>query len=214
MPLTVGRGPVPRRASVGETALAGVQFSRRSGDRGGQAPALRARKGFASLSPVQDQAITNYSGGNTHHDDGQRGGNPLGCASGIRGPPRYDRKRHPLTVGRGPVPRRASVEETALAGMRFRAGRAIAGDRPPRYGPGRGSPLYVPFGIRRAISGETRSPARMAGEGPRATGPEGVLLSMSRSGSGDPELQSLGTRALAGDRPPRYGLILLIVIIM
>ena len=40
-PFTVGRGPVPRRASVGETALVGVRFSRRSNDRGGQAPALR-----------------------------------------------------------------------------------------------------------------------------------------------------------------------------
>ena len=41
IPFIVGRGPVPRRASAGETALAGVQFSRRSSDRGGQAPALR-----------------------------------------------------------------------------------------------------------------------------------------------------------------------------
>ena len=32
----------------------------------------------------------------------------------------------------------------------FRAGRAIAGDRPPRYGPGRGSPRHAPFGIRRS----------------------------------------------------------------
>ena len=68
VPLPVGRGPVPRRASVGETALAGVQFSRRSGDRGGQAPALRAqapalraRKGFSSPCPVREQALPNYS---------------------------------------------------------------------------------------------------------------------------------------------------------
>ena len=41
-PFTVGRGPVPRHASVGrKTALAGVRFSRRSNARGGQAPALR-----------------------------------------------------------------------------------------------------------------------------------------------------------------------------
>ena len=39
--LTVGRGPVPRRASVGEAALVCVRFSRGSVDRGGQAPALR-----------------------------------------------------------------------------------------------------------------------------------------------------------------------------
>ena len=30
---------------------------------------------------------------------------------------------------------------------------------------------------------------RSRGTGPRATGPEGVLLAMRRSGSGDPELQ-------------------------
>ncbi len=58
---TVGRGPVPRRASVGKTALAGVRFSRGSNDRGGQAPALRARKGFSSPCTVRDQAIPNYS---------------------------------------------------------------------------------------------------------------------------------------------------------
>ena len=45
VPFPVGRGPVPRRAIGRETALAGVRFSRRSSDRGGQAPALRARKG-------------------------------------------------------------------------------------------------------------------------------------------------------------------------
>ena len=42
--VTVGRGPVPRHASVEETAWAGMRFSRRSSDRGGQAPALRAKK--------------------------------------------------------------------------------------------------------------------------------------------------------------------------
>ena len=57
---TVGRGPVPRRASVEETALGGVRFSRGSNDRGGQAPALRARKGFSSPCAVRDQAIPNY----------------------------------------------------------------------------------------------------------------------------------------------------------
>ena len=44
-----------------ETALDGGWFSRRSSDRGGQAPALRARKGFSSLCPVLNQAIPNYS---------------------------------------------------------------------------------------------------------------------------------------------------------
>ena len=41
-PFIVGRGPVPRRASIGrEMALVGVRFLRGSSDRGGQAPALR-----------------------------------------------------------------------------------------------------------------------------------------------------------------------------
>ena len=57
---TVGRGPVPRRASVGKM-LVGVRFSRGSNDRGGQAPALRALKGFASPCAIRDQAIPNYS---------------------------------------------------------------------------------------------------------------------------------------------------------
>ena len=41
--VTVGRGPVPRRASVEETALVGVRFSRSASARGGQAPALREK---------------------------------------------------------------------------------------------------------------------------------------------------------------------------
>ena len=60
-PFTVGRGPVPRHASIGETALDGVRFSRGSDDRGGQAPALRAKRGFFSPCAVRDQAIPNYS---------------------------------------------------------------------------------------------------------------------------------------------------------
>ena len=61
VPFTVGRGPVPRRASIGETALVGVRFSRRSDDRGGQAPALRARERFASPCAFREQALPNYS---------------------------------------------------------------------------------------------------------------------------------------------------------
>ena len=53
---TVGRGPVPRRASVEETALVGVLFSRMSSDRGGQAPALRTnranRENLANPAPL------------------------------------------------------------------------------------------------------------------------------------------------------------------
>ena len=75
-PLTVGRGPVPRHASIErETVLAGVRFSRRSCD---------------------------------------RGGNPLGCACGIRGPPRYDEKTV-LEPSRGTGPRATVDEGLSLA---------------------------------------------------------------------------------------------------
>ena len=37
------------------------RFSRGSNDRGGQAPALRARKGFSSPCAVREQALPNYS---------------------------------------------------------------------------------------------------------------------------------------------------------
>ena len=56
-PFTVGRGPVPRRASIErETALVRVRFSRRSGDRGGQAPALRYNRNTASTA---DRSMSN-----------------------------------------------------------------------------------------------------------------------------------------------------------
>ena len=62
VPFTVGRGPVPRRASVEETALASVRFLRGSSDRGGQAPALRFsrpppfhRRARACPSPCLDR---------------------------------------------------------------------------------------------------------------------------------------------------------------
>ena len=41
-------------------ALAGVRFSRRSNDCGGQAPALRARKGFFSPCAIREQVLPNY----------------------------------------------------------------------------------------------------------------------------------------------------------
>ena len=47
--VTVGRGPVPRHA---------IGYTR---DCGGQAPALRARKGFSSPCAIRDQASPNYS---------------------------------------------------------------------------------------------------------------------------------------------------------
>ena len=88
--MLVGRGPVPRHAAI-------------AGDRppryGEKTPLHRRAR--ACPSPCSD-----------------RGGNPLGCACGIRGPPRYVTKQAHLSVGRGPVPRHAP----------------LAGDRPPRYG--------------------------------------------------------------------------------
>ena len=59
-PFTVGRGPVPRRASVEETALAGVRFSRRSNARGDMPPRYGPGR-FSSPCAVRDQAIPNYS---------------------------------------------------------------------------------------------------------------------------------------------------------
>ena len=59
-PFTVGRGPVPRHASIGETALVGVRFSRGLGDRGGQAPARRYARPFpltVARGPIPRRAI-------------------------------------------------------------------------------------------------------------------------------------------------------------
>ena len=53
--LHVGRGPVPRHASVEETVLAGVRFSRRASTRRGQAPALR----LSRPSPFHRRAVGN-----------------------------------------------------------------------------------------------------------------------------------------------------------
>ena len=144
-PFTVGRGPVPRRASVEETALASVRFLRRSNDRGGQAPALRARKGFASQCAVRDRALPNYSHWGTRAIAGA-------C------PPRYGLQgRLRFTVGRGPVPRHASVEETAL-GWRsvFARVERLRGPVPRATGPG-----GVLLAMRRSGAGdpELQSPA-------------------------------------------------------
>ena len=84
------------------------------------------------ILPVRDQASPNY--GLWGHA-GDRGGNPLACACGRRGPPRYGLQGClRFTVGRGPVPRHASVEETALVGGWFSRRSTLAGDRPPRDG--------------------------------------------------------------------------------
>ena len=83
---------VPR--SERKTVLVGVRFSRRSNDRGGQAPALRARKGFSSpcafgsrcsRTTVSCSSLTNLGNlGNPAH---------LWCTRAIAGdrPPRYGR---------------------------------------------------------------------------------------------------------------------------
>ena len=58
-------------------------------------------------------------------------------------PPRYEKKRYPHTVGRGPVPRHAAIAEETSEGPRATEPETIAG--------------------------ETLSDARVASEGPRAT---------------------------------------------
>ena len=78
--------------------------------------------------------------------------------------------------------------------------RTIAGDRPPRSGMQGRLPFTVGRGPvpRRASIGTGNGVSRRSffaqiersrGTGPRATGPEGILLAMRRSGSGAPELQ-------------------------
>ena len=122
-------------------------------------------------------------------------------------PPRYGLQgRLRFTVGRGPVPRHASVEETALVGVRFsRESNARGGQAPatvckavsvyrraracPSPCLGRGNGLCL-----RSVFARVE---RSRGTGPRATGPGGVLLAMRRSGAGAPELRSL---VHAGDR--------------
>ena len=123
--LTVGRGPVPCRASVGETAL-GVRVSRRSGARGGQAPALRRKQRAADR---RARACPSPGLGR---------GNGLGWRAVFaqvgrsRGTgPRATGKKRYFTVGRGPVPRRASVGETALAGVRFSRRSGARGGQAP-----------------------------------------------------------------------------------
>ena len=91
------------------------------------------------------------------------GGNPLGCADGIRGPPRYEKKTI-LEPSRGTGPR-ATMKKNASLSRRARACPSpcleLHGKRP---GAARG------FRAGRTIAGETLSDARMASEGPRTTG--------------------------------------------
>ena len=148
-PFIVGLGPsdatracervplaVPRSAR--ETALGGVRFSRGSNDRGGQAPALRYAR----------PPLFIVGRGTGPRRASVETGNGLGRRAVFA---QVERSR-----GTGP---RATVCQAAFFHRRaracpspclgqngkrpwtaggFRAGRAIAGDRPPRYGmPGR-----------------------------------------------------------------------------
>ena len=156
VPSTVGRGPVPRRAlghacahplcRARAPALApfGIRRSRTTvssrsvgpeeifyvNDRGGQAPALRGNGGGRALDPFGIRRSRTTVTGYVNDRGGQ--------APALRG------KNVPFTVGLGPSDATRACERVSLATPRsgkrrwlacvFRAGRAIAGDRPPRYG--------------------------------------------------------------------------------
>ena len=165
VPFTVGRGPVPRHASVGETALVGVRFSRGSGTRGGQAPALRARKGFASPSrgtgtraTVKKRAADRRARACPSPCLGREGNGFIGVRfsrgsddRGGQAPALRARKGSPRHAPFGSRRARTTVSNPYnLANLgnlgnpaHLWSTRANAGDRPPRYGPGRGSPLHA-----------------------------------------------------------------------
>ena len=87
------------------------------------------------------------------------GGNPLGCADGIRGPPRYG-IRNGLAYRRA----RACPSPSCM-------NREIARACPSPYRPGtKNARGTAPRATKpKTLAGETRSDARMASEGPRAT---------------------------------------------
>ena len=160
---TVGRGPVPRRASVGKTALAGVRFSRGSCTRGGQAPALRyarrppftvGRGPVPRHASVEETALVGvrFSRGS--------------CTRGGQAPALRLKKRAAARRARAcPSPCLGREGKRPLSACVFCAGRALAGDRPPRYGPGR-----VFLSMRRAGSGapELRSLGHASDHGGQA----------------------------------------------
>ena len=148
-----------------------------------------------------------------------RGGNPLGCAYGIRGPPRYGEKTLLLYVGRGPVPRHASIagpisvvrerllpigsrsgdldlQMIGVSGDRggqapaLRCGGMFAGDRPPRYGE-KNPLLYV---------GRGPVPRHASIAGPISVVRERLLPIGSRSG--DLDLQMIGVSGDRGGQAP------------
>ena len=81
--------------------------------------------------------------------------------------PRATVKNVLLLVGRGPVPRRASVRERPWLACGFRGGRTLAGDRPPRYG------MRAVFSLRRARA--CPSPCPRARDDSRGTGPRATV---------------------------------------
>ena len=168
-----------------EPALVGVRFSRGSNDRGGQAPALRARKGFAFrsfrtlMSIARADAVSSRSfrslmcsaamhllqikdlkdlsvffGWGYYGHAGPKEPEEIFFTGVIARdkPPRYgEKKRAVYRRARAcPSPCLDRNEKRPWLAFGFRLGRTIAGDRPPRYGPGRDSPRHAPFGIRRA----------------------------------------------------------------
>ena len=94
------------------------------------------------------------------------------------------KKRHPLTVGRGPVPRHRPCNPM------------LAGDRPPRGGE---KTACVPVGL--GPSHATRACERVSLAIVRTPGPVSQdRLILTYSGE-----THIGTMEFAGDRPPRYG---------
>ena len=126
----------------GGKRLVGVRFSRRSNDRGGQAPALRKKtvhersrgtgpRATKKNGPPHRRAWalachTRMRAGFPRHasvdrsiagDRPPRYGIPMRFFRGDR-PPRDDEKTAPFTVGRGPVPRRASIAVMPLQSIK------------------------------------------------------------------------------------------------
>ena len=86
-----------------------------------------------------------------------RGGNPLACACGMRGPRATVKKSVPFSVGRGPVPRRASICTGNGLGLRAVFARV---ERSRGTGPRATGPEGVRLAMRRSGAGapELRSP--------------------------------------------------------
>ena len=180
--LSVGRGPVPRHA-----AIAGAPFGIR-----------RSR----TTVPVPRHLTL---AGETRSDARVASEGPRATVS----------RAAPFPVGRGTGPRHVAIAGAPFGIRRSRTTvpvphrAAIAGDRPPRYGlqgrlrftVGRG-PVPRHASVREGLAGETRSDARMASEGPRATVSRAAPFSVGR---GPVPRHASVREGLAGDRPPRYG---------